>query len=234
MQRWIVLIIAICVSTAVYFTIRYGLRPKPIPVMNPTAFEAPEQIGIVIYKRLRQNIRAERLLILGTTPGVEDDIEVWNGLVKAAIADGETVDFIALNETGTDREAVYKRIHESIKSRKLVVLRGVTTETSHFMKDSWSKELDRAMKHPVLAISTLRLAVKPEEYDDLQKECLDPQEEDGQRRLDCAAQKVARKFLKRKLAPDKIWAVMERHGLKEYLVFIHRPAAAAAPAAVGQ
>ncbi len=223
MPRWIWIALAICVSTLVYFTIRYGLRPKPVPVINPTQFDNPEQIGIVILKRLRQNIRADMLVLVGSSNGSDEDPRVWDGFVKAAIAEGEAVENIVLSEIGPDRQELFRRIEAARKAHKLAVIRGLTPEVSHFVANSLSQQLDAQLKHPVLAISILRLAINRADADDLQTQCLNPDEESGHRKLDCAAQRVARKYLKRKLEADKLWAVMERHGLKEYLVFIHRP-----------
>lgn len=223
MPRWIWITIAFCVSTSVYFTIRYGLRPKPVPVMNPTQFEGPEQIGVVVYKRLRQNVRADMLVLLGASNGAQDeDAKVWDGFEKAAAADGENV-FPMKTSDYPDKESLFKTADEALKARKLVIIRGLTPEVSHFAENSLSRQLDSQRKHPVLSISIQRLAINKADADDLQTQCLDTESESGHRKLDCAAQKVARKYLKRKLEADKLWAVVERHGLKEYLVFIHRP-----------
>ena len=223
MPRWIWIVIAFCVSTSVYFTIRYGLRPKPVPVINPTQFEEPEQIGAVVFKRLKQNIRADQLVLLGSSNGEEEDTRIWDGFAKAASDDGAQVEVIAMRDTAADKDAVFSRVDQALKERKLVIVRGATPEISHMVENSMSRLLDKQRKHPVLSISILRLAINATDADNLQVQCLDTESEAGHRKLDCAAQKVARKYLKRKLAADKLWAVMERHGLKEYLVFIHRP-----------
>ncbi len=223
MSRWIWIIVAFCVSTGVYFTIRYGLRPKPIPVISPTTFADPELIGAAVYKRLRQNIRADRVVVLGSSPGSEEDTQIWQGFEKAASTDNQTVEVMPLKEV-TDKEAFFVKIQEAVKLRKLVLITGITTEISHLVPESWTKQLEKSRKHPVLSIGIQRLAVTTPEYDDVQTQCLDAtDEENGHHKLECASQRVARKYLKRKLAPDLLWGVMERHGLKEYLLFIHRP-----------
>lgn len=224
MQRWLVIIIAVCVTTAVYFTIRYGLRPKAIPIINLTQFEDPEQIGLAIYKRLRQNVRADRVILLGSSQGMaEEDEKIWAGFIKAAQADKETIEELSLKDMPPDKEETIKQIKGLTAARKLVVVRGLTPEVSHLVDNSWSRILDKHFKHPVLSIATMRLGISLADADDLQTQCLDASDDDGHRKLDCAAQRVTRKNLKKKPAPDKIWAVMERHGLKEYLLFIHRP-----------
>lgn len=222
MPRWIWIALAFCISTSVYFTIRYGLRPKPVPVINPTQFETPEQIGVVIYKRLRQNVRADQLVILGSSNGErEEDSKIWDGFTKEATAEGGRVETIRSDEIG-DKTALFKKVDEALKAKKFVIVRGLTPEVSHLTQNSLSRDLDRQRKHPVLSISIMRLAINKIDADDLQTQCLSTDDE-SVRKLDCAAQKVARKYLKRKLEADKLWAVMERHGLKEYLVFVHRP-----------
>lgn len=220
MKRWIWVIVAVCVSTAVYFTIRYGLRPKAIPVMNATEFENFEQIGIVIYKRLRIDIRSERLLVLGGSTAEEAGI--WQGLVKAAQADRERT--VVSFDAAAEGDKILETVQANLKPGQLVVVTGRTQEVSHLVEGNLSKRLEKTAGHRVMAISTMPLVLKTEEIDNLQTQCLDTSESAASmRKLECAAQKVARKNLKKKLDPAKIWAAMEQHGFKEYLVFIHRP-----------
>lgn len=241
MQRWIWILVAISVSTAVYFTIRYGLRPKPIPVLNPTSFERPDQIGIVVYKRLRQNIRGERIVLLGINKELSQNLEVWLGLLRAASADkehvvvfsalpelpipsGENVEVVPYSEEATRSGALLDQAHERMKGGQLVVLLAPSDQVSHLVPNSLSQQTDRRVGHPVLSISSLPFVVVEPANVEFESECLEPGKElDPSLRLSCAARRVSRKFYKKKLAPEKIWAVMERHGLKEYLLFIHHP-----------
>ncbi|MBX3020754.1 MAG: hypothetical protein KF799_03695 [Bdellovibrionales bacterium] len=239
MQRWIWFLVAALVSTGVYFTIRYGLRPKPIPVMNPTQFTDLEQIGVVIYKRLRHDIRAERLVVLGTTSDMPQDSKLWTGFFKAAAADKEKIVFfprkdiaqvpeienleiIPFDEASVQNGQFFKLIQERMKAGQLIIVHGLTNEVSHLINGSLSRQLDRVVQHPVLSISSLRFALKQEDRDSLQTLCLDTNPT-GENKLACAGQKVARKYLRKNLDAAKIWAVMERHGLKEYLVFVNTP-----------
>jgi hypothetical protein len=162
------------------------------------------------------------VILLGSTPGTADDALMWKGLIKAAQADGERT--IEYADRAVEGDALLK-VKDSLKAGQLVIVEGPTPDVSHLVEGSLSKRLEKIVGTPVLAISTLGLVVDPENYEALQSKCVEATEiKSSLLRLDCAAQKVARKNLKKKLAPDKIWAVMERHGLKEYLLFIHRPA----------
>lgn len=241
MSRWLWIFLAVAISTGVYFTIRYGLRPKPIPVMNPTEFAQLKQIGVVLYKRLHQNIRTERIVVLGSSEEVKNYSEVWAGLVEAAMADKERlvifvreglapmpsalgVEFVPFTESQVQSGELFNEVSRRLERKQLVVVHARTPEATHLVKNSLSFRLDKMIHHPVLAISTLGFAIDEADVTTLQPLCLDATPDaDEFKKLKCAAYKVARKFLKKRLDTGKIWAVAERHGLKEFLVFIHQP-----------
>ena len=241
MKRWLWFFSALLISTGVYFTIRYGLRPKPIPVLNPTLFENPQQIGAVIYKRLRQEILTERILLLGSDPQLLGYQEVWTGLLKTALADDVKIDVFYQRENLEAPESVGRwesipfnlsmigtvefiaQVSARMNAGHLVVIHALTSEVSHLMQDSLSRGFDKAIQHPVLALSTIALTLQPGEQERLQSKCLGPASEpDGLSRMECAEARVTKTLMKKKPLPGNIWAVMERHGLKEYLVFVHR------------
>jgi hypothetical protein len=240
MKRWLWVILSILISTGFYFTIRYGLRPKPIPVLNATEFSEAPQIGAVIYKRLRQEIRYESVMLLGSTPNLQEYEQVWTGLLKTALADEvkisvlfqhegmkipqmqgawETVPF---NDQMVQSGELLNLVKARIEPGKLVVIHGATSEISHLVKDSLSRELDKGLERPVLALSTLSLSSKPEEQEALLAQCLSAAEDDNHMRMECAEVRVGKALMKKKISGGGIWAVMERQGLKEYLIFVHR------------
>ena len=238
MKRWIWFVVSILISTGVYFTIRYGLRPKPIPVLNPTEFTEAPQIGAVVYKRLRQEIRAEEVMLLGSTSELQDYQEVWAGLLKTALANqvkvdvifqreglqsplGDLIEVIPFSEGMIHSGDLVNLVKARMRAGHLVVIHGATLAVSHLIKDSLSRGIDAASQRPVLSISVLALSLKPEEQDALQTQCLSV-ETDYNMRIECAEARVGKALLKKKILPGKIWAVMERHGLKEYLIFVHR------------
>lgn len=239
-SRWVWIIISVGISTSVYFTIRYGLRPKPIPVLNPTEFSELRQIGVVIYKRLHQNIRAERLVVLGSSDSVKNYEQIWLGLEESVLADKEKLvvfardglkvvpppntEVITFKDDDVISGELFKNVAARLQRKQLVAVHARTDEVTHLVENSLSRKFDPVVHHPVLALSSLAFAIDEAGINDLQPQCLDATAEtEGLKKLQCAAYKVARKFLKKRLAPDRIWAVVERHGLKEYLVFIHQP-----------
>lgn len=206
--------------------------------MNPTEFADLEQIGVVTYKRLRTEIRAERLVLLGTAE--EAEYSVWNGFLRAAVADKEEVvyfvrgglpelapggwEVVTYDDGALSSGKLFADIKARSRAGQLIIMHGTAREMSHLVKDSLVERFEKTFQHPIMSISSLRLALRPEERDNLQAQCLDAGNESAEdTRLVCSAQRVARLFMRKSLDPSKIWAVIERHGLKEYLVFIHAP-----------
>jgi hypothetical protein len=236
MKRWLWFSLSLLISTGVYFTIRYGLRPKPIPVMNATEFSNMQEIGAVVYRRLRQEIRNERVVLLGSSPELADYEEVWSGLLKTALADqvkvtvlfqkeglhppaGGAWQTISFDENMVRSGELLNAVKQKMQAGDLVVIQAPSTEVSHLIKDSLSRELDTASGRPVLSISSLDVSLTNAEQNDLQAQCLSAQELAS--RIDCAEARVGKNLLKKKMTSGKIVAVLERHGLKEYLLFVH-------------
>ena len=235
MMRWLWFFFSIFISTGVYFTIRYGLRPKPIPVMNATEFEQAPQIGAVIYRRLGDEIRSEHVLVLGSDMTLADSGEVWTGLLKTARADhvevpvifqreglnsidSGGVPIIPYNEQMVISGELVSLIKAKIQPGQLVIVHATTDEASHLHAESLSRSLDKELERPVLAFSTVNASLSAEEQERLITQCYDSHKE-AAGRIDCSQVRESKLLSKKK--SGKIWAVMERHGLKEYLVFIH-------------
>lgn len=243
MKRWRFLwfLLSIAISSGVYLTLRYGLRPKPVPVTNATQFEDLQQIGAVLYKRLRQNIRPERLIVLGSSGEVAGDPEIWQGFLKAAGADKvnvrvlfqlegatpvlplEGVETVAFGESQIASGEFSESVRARLRAGQLVIVHGPTRRVTHLVKDSLSRTLDTILRHPVLSISSLPATLEPEHAMARQEACEAMREKDEREsRVDCAIARVSRTMSKKRLAADKIWSVFERHGLQEYLVFVYK------------
>jgi hypothetical protein len=241
MKRILWIVLAVALSTGVYFTIRYGLRPKPIPILNPTEFSNPEQIGAVIYRGLRQNIRQERLVVLGSMPELSVSAEIWNGFLKTAAADKVNIDvfyqwpnvavpetankmgLISLTEADIQSGDFANQVRQKLNRGHVVIVHTLTSEASHLVKDSLARRLERMPTGPLLSLSIAPFAVTDAGVEALAEHCnLAKEQDDGDQRLECATYRVSKKFVKKKLEPFKLWAAMERHGLKEYLLFVHQ------------
>lgn len=237
--------LAVVVSFALYFALKWGLKPKPIPQINPTLFEARERIGEVIYRRLRPALRQEKMVVLGSAPWLRDYEEVWNGFISAARADKWNIDLIyedpALRPIkefeGLERKklswpepdpTMAAELKKHLQFGKLVVIHTSYNHSSHRSESSVTKDLEALLKRPWTTISMLGFAVTEEELSVLQPKCEDEISPANRGEyVACAAARISRRYLRRKLDPLSYWVAMDRHGLKDYFFYVHEPQVAA-------
>lgn len=236
---WIPL--CVVVSFALYFSLKWGLKPKPIPQINPSQFEISEQIGAVVYRRLRPALRQEKMVVLGSAPWVRDYEHVWNGFIAAAREDKWKIDLLYEDPSlrpikefdGLNRKnltwpeptpELAAELKQHLQFGHLIIIHTTFNHSAHRTESSLSKELEVALKRPWTSISMLGLAVNEEELNALQPKCEDPISPATRNDyVACAAAKVSRNSFRKRLATDKLWAAMDRHGLKDYFLYVHEP-----------
>jgi hypothetical protein len=237
---WIVL--ALMVSFGIYFGIKWGLKPKPIPVINPSKFDSLEQIGTVTYRRLRQALRQEKLAVIGSAPWLRDYERFWNGFIAAARQDKWEVKFVfedpalrpikdfpglqrrSLSWPDATQEMV-NDLKKTMRFGQLILVHTTFNHSAHRGEISLVKELEAELKRPLVSFTMLSYAVTPEELERIQPPCMD-EVAPGSRKeyAACAAVRISRRYMRKKHDPMRYWAAIERHGLKDYFIFIHEPA----------
>lgn len=239
MPKWFWVLLAIVISSGIYLSIRYGLRPKPIPLMKPNHFSSLEELGVVSSRRLFQQIRSEKVLVLGHDPRLSDSLMVWQGLLKGAIDSKVKIRkiyylgieelpsyFRAFRTEAVDLSRLAEIQKELIQSRRrhgLVVFLMPTDQTSHLRKDSVTKKLEASVLGPIFSLSQRRLILDPRELEEASSACTELDSDDFESRLKCIEFKYAKSQSRKKLDEDKLLGAIERYGLKEYLLLIHFP-----------
>lgn len=234
------MLLALGISSGVYFSIRYGLQPKPIPQLNPTVFDNPEQVGVVTYHALRPTLRQERVLVIGSSEAIKEYDQIWSGFVKAAQADGVKVDIVFQRDgltlptavQGIKTEAIHDlaspelldHIKGTYQRGELALIHVKNVEATHLIADTITRRLQQLPNLPVVSISMLPLAVNEEAFEQLQPHCVDPRSDvQGENRFWCSAARISLHYLRKRLPPEKWVAAIERHGLKEFLLFVSVP-----------
>lgn len=242
MPKWFWALLAFSISIGIYFSIRFGLRPKPIPQLNPTVFDNPEQIGVVTYHVLRGPLRQERVLVLGSAPAIPNYDAIWDGFVKAALADGLKLDNLFQREGLVTPSALADKKVRTVKAADLLqksflsevqagyqhgeieLLQLMNLEATHLILGTVTRKLQELPNLPVMSVSMLPMAIRQEDLEQLQPVCVDPRADGNpEERLGCAASKISRKYIRKRLPHDKWVAAIERYGLKEYLLFVSAP-----------
>lgn len=244
MPKWMWVALSLALSSGIYFSIRYGLRPKPIPLLNPTVFDRADQIGIVAYRALQPSLRQERILVLGSTPSLPEYEAIWDGFIRAAIADGVKIDSVferadlklpeslknfsgvhTVSEADLASPDFVKQVMNAYQRGEMALMQVLSLEATHLIAGTVTNRLQALPELPVVSVSMLPLAVRQEDFEQLQPHCLDPRDDAAasESRLWCAASRISRSYLRKHLTADKWVAAVERHGFKEYLLFVSSP-----------
>ncbi len=237
---WVIM--AVMVSFGLYYGIKWGLKPKPIPVMNPSKFESLEQVGAVVYRRLRQALRQEKIVVIGSAPWLREYDRLWNGFVAAAREDKWQIQVIFEDPSlrpikefsdlsrrplswPTPAPEMIEDLKKSVQYGHLILVHTTFNHSGHRGQNSLVKELETAFKRPLMAFTMMSLATTAEELDAIQPPCENETAPSNTREYGpCAAAKMSRRYLRKHLDPLSFWAAVDRHGLKDYFIYVHEPA----------
>ncbi len=206
-----------------------------------------EQIGAVVYRRLRPALRQEKMVVLGSAPWIRDYEQIWNGFIAAAREDKWKVNFIYEDQdlrpikdfSGLQRKTLswpdlepdsIKEIKNHLQFGHLILIHTTFNHSSHRGETSLSRQLESRLNGPWTAISMLGFAVNEEEGALLQPPCEDPMSPATRGDyVACAANRISRRYYRKRLDPMAYWAAMDLHGLKDYFLYIHEPPTAHSP-----
>jgi hypothetical protein len=227
-------------GVAVFFLLRYGVGPRPIGIMKPTEFERGEQIGAVVYRRLRQDFRNESRVVLGVQPATESHLDMISGFLRTAAAEGGAYDVLILDprlpgprgipplqvmsfDLNKDAEQIANVLKVYHRENKRVVLVTANHFSTHLIKENPIHRLETILQKPILAISLTQLALRRDEERKLEPPCVGGAHNvQGTAPLGCAILRQSQRLYRKNLTPKaEILATMEQHGLTDYLLFIH-------------
>ena len=65
MYKWVLGIVVLLSLLASFSVIKFGLKPKPIPIIKASNFEEPEKLATYINRQLYQKLRTSKILVFG-------------------------------------------------------------------------------------------------------------------------------------------------------------------------
>lgn len=231
------LIIAVALAFGIFYSIDLLLKPKPIPKLKPTSFEEADQIGAVVYWSLKRELRPASLVILGSSPWVQDYEKIWSGFMLTAYSDKNFPKVIYQDPVLKAPTAIKglevrqlpsaladAEIERSPKEGELHFVHTVFSESSTFFENSYFGGIQAAENKDIISLTLVPLVVNEEELTKAYPSCpIEEVAETDLEQLGCILKRASKKYFRKKLDPNKIWAVMEQHGRNEYLLFVHEP-----------
>lgn len=227
-----ILIGFVIVSASLYLSLRYGVAPRAIPLIKPTEVSSITSAGVLAYRRMRQDLRANSLLITGSLPLVFDYEQFWQGFHLAANKDQakyleifyshglELFKESGLVEAHETQELYFKDLRSLItKPRSLIYTHSLMS--SHFAEDGLSAQLESEQK-PAVLITLHPFLVTRDQIKRKNNRC-DQMPEDASviSKLDCVAEKVSIQSYKKKLDPTKSYIALYRYGRQDYVAFFY-------------
>jgi hypothetical protein len=216
-MAWIISIISVIFAIGALMRVFHGeVEIQPLKVLNPTNFTRPEEIGAVTFRRFWQELNAEKLVIVASSPFLHDYDRVWQGFI--AVAKENHVEFDSIFEqeglrklSSTSQPLNWEKVQFAEINAKHVLVHVIATD------DMWNEVAARTTGGFVIFQSVL--PVTANEVEMMTASC--HAEDKKKFQLACKAMQTLTEGKRKKFDHSKISAVIEKHGLREHILFIH-------------
>ena len=224
---------ALTLSICLFLVVRYGLNPKPIAKMNPTVFENLEQVGAVVYRRLHVDIRKHKVIVVGSSPFIKGYEKVWDGFLRTALEQNDSFETILVQPElnfshrwptksiyfGGPVNDLARQIESGLKKGN-VFIHTANVLTPHSAEVEILKSLELQLGQPILVFSQQKFVVSRDQLNSILPAC---DEESLKFQLSCLAEHFSKRFFRKKLSQDKLYAGLEQIGRSDYIVYITQP-----------
>jgi hypothetical protein len=65
------------------FAMNFSIRPETLAKVELTQVSTPEEMGKLVFEKLRLEVKESPVLLLGVTPNQIEDLEMWRGFLEA-------------------------------------------------------------------------------------------------------------------------------------------------------
>lgn len=234
MHRWIIGILLTLSLIAAMLVIKFGLNPKPIPIIKASNFEEPEKFSRYIYRQLYTKLKLSPVIAFGTDELynyddklIENFFRLLGQELKKTVSVYSDRDFLEYTPQMSSvkftriSEVNVKSLIQEIKEDKefLVVIILKQKNVLHNYKDSLVNQLEFALGKEALSFSFQTL-----EEADLSKP-FTPCNNGGQfeQWLECLKELKARSIqTSKKIDKTKTIGILERVSEKDFLIFLSK------------
>lgn len=237
MNRWAWIFFGLLMASGITLVIGIGLQPKPVKLVKPSYFEAPESIADVVWERYGDVLRKEKHIIFGIAPGVEFHERIARRFFERAREAGVVV------ETGYRETRLSTSVWQDVngwpsfdlRMESDVFLRNLRSESgfyllpnfysSHVIGDTPVQKVEKDLGRKVLSFSLIGFVLSMEDLPDLYPAC-DGRAVLGEKSvsaLGCAAKRKSLSVFRNKLNRDRYVMAMEQTGEKDYLMYVWAP-----------
>jgi hypothetical protein len=222
----------IVVSLSLYLSVSIGVAPRPIPLIKPTEVDSIAAAGVLVYRRMRQDLRSHSLLVSGSLPIVSNYEEFWQGFHLAANQDQakylevfHSIGMKLYKESGLvkvqETQDLYFKDLNSLITKPRSVIYTHSLLSSHFAEQGLSAQLAED-EQPAVLITLHPFSVTRPQVKAKNNRCDEILDNASvMSKLDCIAEKVSVLNYKKKLDPTKNYIALYRYGRQDYVAFYY-------------
>lgn len=237
---WSMLIVVLLagVTVSVYF----GIQPKPVPKIDLSGFESPEEMGASIFKRLRLEMQSASVLFLGVMPDQKMHYQVWNELFQKANEPGWKYDLLVIEKNLPYRELIkeksgitveemdlkedFARLAEGLKKakeeKKRVAILAPSIYSTQILKTNLADRLKTEAGLKVVSFSATTFPINADQEKNMETPCvLNQEDRAGSGQLGCMILNVSRPMYRKKKTVGKYPGAVNQVGGQDYLVFFN-------------
>lgn len=232
MLKWTLLGASLVVTAGLFLALKYGVAPRPIPLIKPSEVSSLEEAGVLVYRRMRQNIRESQVILAGSLPIFADYPEFWQGFVLAAREDKAGIEKIftttdlnlfkesqLFSKTFMSLEEMQNMVGSSMALTRRTLFYVPSTESSHVNGQSLSKLFDKKRVNKV-SITLHKFHTNKNNHSFEKLNC-ENKKNSFLHRLDCLGRGVTIYGSRKKLNAKKSYVALYRYGLSDYVAFWH-------------
>lgn len=244
MNKYIYWITAAAVAAlGLALAMNISIRPETLAKVEFTQVSTPEEMGKLVFEKLRLEVKGSPVLLLGVTPNQIEDLEMWRGFLEANQEPGSKYDVIVVEPMlpyveifdpamRIEMKEEMNRFVEGINNARAQNLRIVAIVpniyASQLIQMNPVHRLQQEHKINVMSLSAAKFPVTKEQEAAFEPRCVvkgsnDP-DASGTGVLGCAIQNIARKTYRQKFEEGKFSAMMEQTSATDYLVLLNRNA----------
>lgn len=230
------------IALGIFFAVNFSIQPQSIPKIKFSQVSTPEELGKGIYERLRLEVKAAPVVLLGVTPNKIEDMELWRGFFEANQEKGSKYDVIVVEPMLPYVELFDSNMRIDIKEEMPRFVDGVkkalseglrvavivpNVYSSQLLKKNPANRLKDEFKLDVVSFTVSKFPVTREQEEVFDPKCEMDEGRDlaGTGAFGCMVQNIARKTYRKKFEDNKYSGMMEQTGAKDYLILLNRNAA---------
>lgn len=222
-----------------YFAMSFKVHPPTQVAIKFAQYPVPEDFGRNIFLKLKDDIKASPIVLLGVTPNQIEDMELWRGFFEANQEPGLKYDMIVVEPMlpyvelfdatmQIDLKEEMTRFIEGIQKARAEGLRVAVIVphiySTQLLKRNPASRLLTEYKMDILSLTATKFPATRDQEQAFEPVCVFEESKDfaGTGALGCAIQNAARQTYRLPLQEGQFSGLMEQTGPKDYLILLNR------------